>query len=82
MVAVFSSNPTGGNFFFLLLKTLNVNFVQKCHICVENEKPECFCTYKCVDEKGLAAVVVIKKARDVAIDHISKESPGLDVTRN
>ena len=37
MVAVVSSNPTGGNFF----KTLNVNFVQKCQICVENEKPGC-----------------------------------------
>ena len=42
MVAVVSSNPTGGNFFFLLFKTLNVNFVQKCQICVENEKPDCW----------------------------------------
>ena len=39
MVAAVSSNPTGGSF-FLLFKTLDVNFVQKCQICVENEKPE------------------------------------------
>ena len=26
--------------FFLLFKTVDVNFVQKCQICVENEKPE------------------------------------------
>ena len=39
MVAVVSSNPTGSNF-FLLFKTLTVNFVQKCQICVENEKPD------------------------------------------
>ena len=41
MVAVVSSNPTGGNF-FLFFGTLDVNFVQKCQICVENEKPEWF----------------------------------------
>ena len=41
MVAVVSSNPTGGSFFFLLFKTIDVNFVQKCQICVENEKPDC-----------------------------------------
>ena len=38
MVAVVSSNPIEGGF-FLLFKTLDVNFVQKCQICVENEKP-------------------------------------------
>ena len=38
-----SSIPTGGNYFFLLFKTLDVNFVQKCQICVENEKPACSC---------------------------------------
>ena len=26
--------------FFLLFKTLDVNFVQKCQICVEKEKPD------------------------------------------
>ena len=40
MVAVVSSNPTEG-IFFLLFKTIDVNFVQKCQTCVENEKPEC-----------------------------------------
>ena len=40
MVAVVSSNPTGGNFFLLFFKTLNVNFVQNCQICVENEEPD------------------------------------------
>ena len=37
-----SSNPIGGNFIFLLklFKPLNVNIVQKCQICVENENPE------------------------------------------
>ena len=43
MVAVVSSNPTGGNFFLLFFKTLDVNFVQKCQICVENEKPDFIC---------------------------------------
>ena len=38
MVAVVSSNPTEE--LFLLFKTLDVNFVQKCPICVENEKPD------------------------------------------
>ena len=38
MVAVMSSNPTGGSFFFLLFKTPDVNFVQKCQICVEKQK--------------------------------------------
>ena len=32
MVSVVSSSPTGGNFIFL--RHLNVNFVQKCQICV------------------------------------------------
>ena len=41
MVAVVGSNPTGSNLFFLLFKTFDVNFVQKCQICVENEKPVC-----------------------------------------
>ena len=40
MVAVVSSNPTGGHFIFLVFKTFSVNIVQKCQICVENEKPE------------------------------------------
>ena len=40
MVAVVSSNPTGGNFIFLFFKTLSVNIVQKCQNCVENEKPD------------------------------------------
>ena len=40
-VAVVSSNPTGGNFIFLFFETLGVNIVQKCQICVENEKLEC-----------------------------------------
>ena len=38
-VGVVSSNPTGGNFFLKLFETLDVTFVQKCQICVENEKP-------------------------------------------
>ena len=37
-VGVVSSNPTGGILF--LFKTLDVTFVQKCQICVENEKPD------------------------------------------
>ena len=42
MVAVVSSNPTEGNLFLLkLFKTLNVNFVQKCLICVEKENLDC-----------------------------------------
>ena len=41
MVAVVSSNPTGGNFIFFNFKTLGVNIVQKYQICVENEKPGC-----------------------------------------
>ena len=41
MVVVVSSNPTGGNFIILFFKTLDVNIVQKCQICVENKKPEC-----------------------------------------
>ena len=32
--------PLEATFFFLLFKTFDVNFVQKCQICVENEKPE------------------------------------------
>ena len=35
-----SSNATGGNLIFWFFKTLGVNIVQKCQICVENEKPE------------------------------------------
>ena len=43
MVAVVSSNPTMGNYIFLLklFKLLNVNIVQKCQVCVENENHEC-----------------------------------------
>ena len=39
MVAVVSSNPTRGNIIFCqnFFKTLDVNFVQKCQICVENK---------------------------------------------
>ena len=40
MVAVVSSNSTGCNFILLFFKTLGVNTVQKCQICVENEKPD------------------------------------------
>ena len=40
MVAVVSLNPTGGNFVCLFFKTLGINIVQKCQICVETEKPE------------------------------------------
>ena len=41
MVAVVSSNPTGGNFIFLFFKILDVNIEQKCQIGVENKKPMC-----------------------------------------
>ena len=33
-----SSNPTGDNFFLKFFKTLGINIVRKCQICVENEK--------------------------------------------
>ena len=32
--------------FFLLFKTFDVNFVQKCQICVENEKPDYINAYE------------------------------------
>ena len=38
MVAVVTSNPTGGIFICLFFKTLSVIIVQKCQICVVNEK--------------------------------------------
>ena len=43
MLSVVSSNPAGANFilFLKLFKTLDVNYVQKCQICVEKEKPGC-----------------------------------------
>ena len=41
MVAVVSSNPIGGNFSFAeTFQTLDVNFAQKCQICVDSEKPD------------------------------------------
>ena len=33
-------------FFVEIFKTLDVNFVQKCHICVENENLDCAITEK------------------------------------
>ena len=45
---IVSSNPTGGNFIILFFKTLGVNIVQKCQICVENEKPEWLMKLDCL----------------------------------
>ena len=44
MVGVVSSVPTGGNFIFCwnIFETLDVNFVQKCQICVENKPLDYF----------------------------------------
>ena len=58
--------PLEATFFFLLFKTVDVNFVQKCQICVENEKPDCSVHYN----RLLISTQIMKKYKEVKLSKI------------